>query len=114
MNSTDTIYDRFGRPQLILTNTGRVIDFKGKSLVFLVESALYNYSGKHVGWYEGGIVRDLRGQVVGFGDSPHDFPHPILPIRGINPIAAIPQIERIRPIPNIPYIKPIKSFGWST
>lgn len=113
MNEVTTIYDRFGYPELRLLENGRLVTFQGHSAGFLKGDGVYNYNGKHVGWYENGILRDHFGNVVGFDENPTDYPSPILPIQFIKPIPAIEEVEQIRPVTQIPPIKPIKTFQWS-
>jgi len=114
MRVIDVIYNRYGYPELRLFSNGRLVTFSGKSAGFLENQDAYNYAGRHLGWYENGVLRDHWGDVVGFGEHPTDYPLPILPIKAIKPIPGIVEIERIRPITQIPPIKPIKSFYWST
>ena len=98
-------FNRYGEAQIILDNQGRFIDRHGYNLGYIQNgNIIYNYQGKHCGWIEGNVIRDLRGLVVGFSQFSNDYPSPIFPIPQIPPIPAIPQI---------PYVKPIKQFGWS-
>lgn len=113
MKILDVIYNRFGYPELRLLENGRFVTFGGKSAGFLRRESIYDYRGRHLGWFENGVLRDHWGNVIGFGESPSDYPSPIFPIKAIKPIASIVEIEQIRPIPQIPPIKPIKSFNWS-
>src|SRR3989344_3231398 len=108
-------FNRYGEAQIILDNQGKFVDRQGNNLGYIRNgNLLYNYYGKHCGWIEGYVVRDLYGLVVGFSQSSNDFPIPIFPIPQIPPIPAIPQIPPIPAIPQIPYLKPIKKFGWSS
>ena len=97
-------FDRYGTATLFFTG-GRFVDKYGRNLGYIYQNdKIYNYRGKHCGWIEGGIIRDLNGLTIAFCIGANDYPSPILPI---------PQIPPIPPIPQIPYIKPIKGFGWS-
>jgi len=108
-------YNRYGEAQIILDSQGRFVDRRGYNLGYVRNgNLLYNYQGKHCGWIDGYVIRDLHGFVVGFCQFSNDFPSPIFPIPQIPPIPAIPQIPPIPAIPQIPYIKPIKQFGWSS
>jgi hypothetical protein len=109
----DTIYDRYGKPQLRLLGNGRLVDFNGKSIGFLQDNNLYNYDGKHVGWYEGGIMRDHQGYYVGFGERVTDYIHLLLPLKQLKPLATIPEIEPSRPILEIPPLHPLNFLRWS-
>ncbi len=114
MNSIIWFHDRYGVAQITLDNNGRFTDRHGYNLGYVKNGkVLYNYHGKHCGWIEGYVLRDLYGRVVAFCQYSNDFPSPIFPIPQIPPIPAIPQIPPIPAIPQIPYVKPIKQFGWS-
>lgn len=107
-------YNRYGEAQIILDKSGRFVDKQGNNLGYIKDGNLiYNYNGRHCGWIENFVIRDLYGLTVGFCSYSKDFPTPIFPIPQIPPIPAIPQIPPISAIPQIPNLKPIKSFGWS-
>ena len=38
----------------------------GKPVVYLDGDSIYGFNGKHLGWFEDGIVRDHKGYAVGF------------------------------------------------
>ena len=107
-------FDRYGIAQILLDPKGRFVNRHGHNLGYIANNNLiYNYSGKHCGWIENNVIRDVYGQVVAFTFSSNDYPTPIFPIPQIPPIPAIPQIPPIPAIRQIPFIKPIKSFTWS-
>ena len=33
------------------------------------DNLIYGFNGKHLGWYEEGIIRDLKGRKVGFNEK---------------------------------------------
>src|SRR3990167_5713685 len=113
MNFVDNIFDRFGAASLRIRDDGKVFSFSGLPLGFIRQDAAFNYAGLQVGWLNNGILRDLQGNTVGFGENPTDFPRPLLPIRQIKSIPGIPHIPPIPPIPEIKHIRPIKTFFWS-
>jgi hypothetical protein len=39
--------------------------YSGKPVAFISESDVYGFNGKHLGWYEKGIVRDHQGDKIG-------------------------------------------------
>lgn len=109
----DTIYDRYGTPNLKVLNNGDLVDFNGNFLGFIKKKNVYNYIGLHVGWYEEGTLRDHVGNVVGFGERPTDHITPILPITGVSPVVPIPRVVPLKPITPLSPIRPMKSFSWS-
>lgn len=55
---TDVIYDEAGQPALRLLADGRLVDFHGKSIGFVDSGSVYNYQGRHCGWYEAGTKEE--------------------------------------------------------
>jgi hypothetical protein len=106
------IFNKHGNPSLILHQNGHLISFSGKSVGFLDGDSVFDYNGRHRGWFEKGILRDHDGFCVGFLQGSRDI-SPLLPITKISSIPAIPEIEPIRPIKEIKPIKPIKQLNWS-
>ena len=107
-------FNRYGEPQIILNDQERFLDRQGNNLGYIKDrNMIYNYSGKHCGWIEGHVIRDIQGHTIGFCSYSQDYPSPIFPITRIVPIPSIPKIPPIPKIPQIPRLKPIKSFGWS-
>lgn len=39
--------------------------YSGEPVAFVSETDVYGFNGKHLGWYEKGIVRDHRGEKMG-------------------------------------------------
>ncbi len=96
-----------------LRSNGRLVDFSGRNIGFLSGDNLYNDEGRHVGWYEGGIMRDHGGFCTGFGENVTDQLHPLLPVRQLKPVPALPRFEPLRPPKRLSPLKPYKSFRWS-
>lgn len=113
MEEVDVLYNRFGKPIFRIFSNGRIVTFGGKSAGFLQGDSLYNYQGKHVGWYSEGLVRDHNGHVVGFGENVTDTIHPFLPFKQFKPFADLTQFEPFRPFTQFEPFRPFKSFIWS-
>lgn len=113
MEEVDVIYDRYGKPVFRLLDNGRLVRFNGSSAGFLVDNNLYDYRGRHVGWYSEGLVRDHHGHVVGFGKNVTDNVHPFLPFKQFKPFAGFVQFEPFRPFLSFEPFRPFKSYAWS-
>ena len=102
------LFDRYGTPVLQLYNDGRFVDRHGRFVGVLSENnTVFNYNGKHKGWYEKGVLRDLKGFTTAFAKGASDSPSPIFPIPQIPPVPAIPAIPPVPAIHQIPNLKPI-------
>ena len=110
----DIIFDRYGAAALRFLKNDRIVTWQGEHIGFLFNNLLlYNYSGTHVGWYEGGIIRDLNGATTGFGVNPTDTPRPYLPYRQYLPYRGYIQYAPYLPYRGHPRHKPYKQYGWS-
>lgn len=107
-------YDRYGVPEILFLLDNRFVDKQGNNLGYAENDKIYNYHGRHCGWIENGVIRDVDGYCVAFSDGADDFPTPIFPIPRIPPIPRYPRIPPIPRIPQIPRIPPVKKFAWSS
>ena len=62
---------------------GNLYDIQGFFLGYFIEERVINRKGTQVGWFRGGILRDLKGSVVAF--SPE--------IRAGGPVPDLPDLE---------------------
>ncbi|MGE5041331.1 MAG: 4-fold beta flower protein [Candidatus Levyibacteriota bacterium] len=113
MREIDVIYNRYGHPMFRLFGNGRIVTFQGKSAGFIKGDSLYNYEGKHVGWYSDGLIRDHQGLVVGFGQRVTDGIKPFLPFKQFKPFPSPLEFEPFRPFTEFEPFRPFKSFYWS-
>lgn len=67
-NMEETLFDVNGKPVAYIAHTdGQTIYlWGGEPVAYLDSDNIYGFNGKHLGWYEVGIVRDHDGCVVGF------------------------------------------------
>jgi len=105
------IFSRNGIAKVFVSE-GVFYDYGGRPLAFLDNKNIVSYSGKHLGWFHDGYIRDERGDAVGFTEGARGGP--ITPIPAIPPIPPIPAIPPIPPISPIPPIPPIFSLSWSS
>jgi hypothetical protein len=40
--------------------------WSGHAVAYLVQEKVYGWNGQHLGWFDSGIMRDLKGAQVGF------------------------------------------------
>ena len=104
-------YDKTGRPIAYTDDGEHIYTFDGRPVAYLSDGSVYAYSGKHLGRFGNGLIRDNRGGVVFFTEGSSGGP--IKPVRQIKPIKGIKQIRPIKGIKQIKPIKPISSLGWS-
>jgi hypothetical protein len=107
-------YDKHGAPTMRLQESNRIVDHQGRNLGYVSENKIYNVHGKHRGWLERGMIRDLNGLCVAFARGTSDSPRPLLPSPQANPVPTRTQPPYPSSGPEIPKRKPTKGFNWST
>ena len=90
-----TIFLWDGTPVAFLKNDGR-------------NMCVFGFNGNFLGWYEDGVIFDIKGNAVGARKGAVSM------ITKIEPIKGIQKITPIRPITSITPIKPIFSNRWSS
>jgi hypothetical protein len=79
-----TFYDRSGRPVAYSDDGVHMHNFSGHAIGHMHEDSIYDYSGKHLGWFVNGWVRDHSGRCVMFTDESSGGP--VIPKIGIEPV----------------------------
>lgn len=92
----ETLLDREG-------NAIAYLDFADEKTVYLWdgtpvahienENCLYSFNGRHIGWYEDGVIWDLSGKKVGFNKT------------------TVPVFAKFEPFKSFKKFKPFKSFS---
>lgn len=107
------LYDSAGRAIALLRNDGIVFSISGRALAFLDNEYLYSFSGRQIGTFEEGWIRDLSGACVLFAKGACGFA-PIKPVCQVDPVPAVLCVPPVKPVPAVPFVKAIKSCGWSS
>ena len=91
----ETLLDREG-------NAIAYLDFADEKTVYLWdgtpvahienENCLYSFNGRHIGWYEDGVIWDLSGKKAGFNKT------------------TVPVFAKFEPFKSFKKFKPFKSF----
>ena len=82
------IYDRTGRPQIIIDGD-RFLDRSGnKTMGWIDGNGAFTLAGQHAGWYEDGVLWDLRNHWAGFTEE------------ATRNIPSQPEVTQTRPMPD--------------
>jgi hypothetical protein len=109
--ASSPLFDSVGRAVAFLRDDARVISLTGQHVAWIRGQHIYDYQGRHRGWWygdhargpDGGVMVWLRNARLGI----------VRPIPQIPPIPPIPAIPPLRPLPSLPPLKPLKRMGWS-
>jgi hypothetical protein len=106
-----TYYDAHGTPIAYTDDGDAIFLFTGQPAGYHDSDSVYSFGGKHLGWFEDGLIRDNNGHVAFFTERAAGGP--AKPITKIKPIKGIKQIMPIRGIKQIKPIRAINSLSWS-
>jgi hypothetical protein len=72
---SEWIYDRQGRPQIIVDGD-RFLDRSGINTIGWINGiSVFTLTGQHAGWFENGVLWDIRNRCIGFTmEATGDFP----------------------------------------
>lgn len=89
-----TLFDRYGKAVAYVDTDDEMTIYLwgGTPVAYLDGENLYGFNGKHLGWFEEGIIRDHEGHVVGFVEG------------------AINVFTKFEPLKSFKQFKPFKSF----
>lgn len=98
-----TLYDKTGMPVAYIDSIDQntIYLWNGNPVCYLEHNKIYGFNGRHLGWYEDGIMRDLLGRRIGFTQNTCPVLTKISPLKSLKrlkPIKSIKQIARIKPL----------------
>jgi len=59
------LFDRNGRPRIIL-DAEKIRSRQGKVIAWISRNSVYSLQGRHLGWFEGGVVSDSGNCPIAF------------------------------------------------
>jgi hypothetical protein len=88
-DDTSVLWDQLGQPCCFIKGDW-IFALNGQSLGFIDrQGAVFTMKRVHIAWFEGGVLRDQRGQCLALAETPtatvhpphphHRFPAPMLP-----------------------------------
>jgi hypothetical protein len=81
--------------------------WSGKPVAYVYGESVYGFNGKHLGWFEKGIIYDDDGYVVGAMRARFAGPVEIEPLKSLKELKPLKSLRELRPL------KPILKISWS-
>ncbi len=106
-----TFYNFEGRPVAYTEDGMHIYLFSGDPVAYLYDMSIYSFSGKHLGWFKNGWIRDNYGQCVFFTEIATGGP--IKPVKMIKLVKNIKQIKPIKSTKEMRPMRPMDSLSWS-
>jgi len=107
--SETTLFNAYGEPVAYISDdkTNTVYLWEGEPVAYLESENIYGFNGKHLGWYESGIVWDHYGNRVGFVINTLPCLASLEPSKGTKATAPFKSTKELAPL------KPQKSLDIS-
>ena len=106
-----TFFDENGEPIAYSDDNEHIFLFDGSAVAFISDDSIYDYDGKHLGWFEDGWVRDGNGYCVFFTDEA--IGGPMHPMKSMKPMKSLKELKPLKGLKELKPLKSLKSSSWS-
>lgn len=106
-----TFYESNGKPVAYTEDGVHIYLFSGEPVAYLDEGSVYSFSGKHLGRFEKGWIRDNNGDCVFFTEVATGGP--MKPMKIMKPIKSMKQMKQMKSMKEIRPMRPMDSLSWS-
>jgi hypothetical protein len=107
-----SFYDLKGNAISYIDSNGLIYLFNGQSVGYIENDTVYSIAGHHLGWFEEGWIRDLKGRRVFYTNSATGS-GPVTPVKHVKPVKGVKHILSKKGIKHVKRIKSTKSSSWS-
>jgi len=107
-----TFYDRYGKPVAYTEDNIHIHLFDGGAVAYISGDSIYSYSGKHLGFFEDGWVRDHSGDCVFFTETARGS-GPVKPVKSIKSVKSVKSIRSVKGVMEVKPVKSVISLSWS-
>ena len=106
-----TFYDSNGRPVAHTEDGVHIYLFSGEPVAYLDNGSVYSFSGRHLGRFENGWIRDNNGQCVFFTENATGGP--MRPMKMMRPMKSMKQMKPMKGMKEMRPMRPMDSLSWS-
>jgi len=106
-----TFYDSKGRPIAYAEDGTYIYLFSGKPVAYLDNESVYSFSGKHVGRFRNGWIRDNNGQCVFFSENATGGS--MKPMKMMKTMKSMKQIKPMKSMKEMRPMRSMDSLSWS-
>ncbi len=106
-----TLYDKDGQPIAYAEDDGSIYLFSGEPVAYLDGDSVWSYSGKHLGWFDSGLVRDESGHTAFFTENASGGP--MKPLKALKPLKGLKALKPLKGLKELKPLRALNSLGWS-
>lgn len=106
-----TFYNKEGSPIAYTEDGTHIFLFNGKPVAYFYEDSIYSFSGKHLGRFINGWVRDNKGHCVFFTE--YATGGPAKPAKRVKPAKSAKQAKPAKSARQARPARPANSSNWS-
>ena len=107
-----TFYSRTGTPVAYSQDGTHIYLFNGEPVGYFASESIYSYSGKHLGRFQDGWVRDNQGRCVFFTPSTMGS-GPVKRVKKVKPVKSVKRVKPAKSVKQVKPVKPVNSLSWS-
>jgi hypothetical protein len=109
----EALHDRGGRVYCWFDEeSGHFISLRGDNLAFIDGNSIYDWNGRHVGWWQDGHIRDRTGAVVLLTADAQNM-GVTKPVRAVHPVKPVRHVAPVKPIKDARPDRPASRLAWS-
>ena len=105
-------YDRNGCPTAYADDNVHIFLFSGTPVGYLNGNAVYSYKGKHLGWFDKGWIRDLKGCCAFYTERISGGP--VTPVKKVCPVKSVKHVIPLNHVEAIRGVLAVDRYDWSS
>jgi hypothetical protein len=110
----EALYAQTGQVHAWLdTGTGRILSLSGQHVAFIDRDSVYDWHGRHIGWWHDDHIRDSAGAVAVFTANAGNI-GVVKPVKAVKPIQPVKAVAPVKPIKSIKPVRPVRQLSWSS
>ncbi|WP_349368398.1 4-fold beta flower protein [Salinarimonas sp.] len=103
-------FDRDGRALVYSPDGTHLHTWDGDPVGYLHEGKIFDFSGKHRGWFESGWLLNKYGERIAFTRDATGGP--IMPLTSLPPLKGLRGLLPLKGLRELPQLKPLPSSQW--
>lgn len=104
-------YNQAGRPIVYTDDNVHLFSYSGRPVAYIHGNLIYTFSGRHIGFFIDGWIRDLNGYCVFFSENATGGM--LKPLRQLLPLKSLKQLMPLKSLRQFPSYMPFKRTAWS-